>query len=285
MINIPDVSVGIVAVSRDCFPIDLSIQRRKAIVQLCNKKNTQIIEIQTTVENEQDVMKALDELREKEVDALVVYLGNFGPEGPETMLAQEFDGPAIFCAAAEENIEVLSSRRGDAYCGMLNASYNLKLRGVDAYIPEKPVGTAAHIADLTEEFEPIARAIIGVRNLKIITFGPRPYDFLACNAPIAPLFKMGINVQENSELDLFAAYNDHKDDPRISNCGGLIWNRNSERATACPAYCRNWHSMRLRCSTGSPRIRGLPNTSHWPTNAGLLFRSSSGLCRATSIPD
>ena len=34
----------------------------------------------------------LEELKEKEVNALVVFLGNLGPEGPETMLAQEFDG-------------------------------------------------------------------------------------------------------------------------------------------------------------------------------------------------
>ncbi len=70
----------------------------------------------------------------------MVFLGNFGPEGPETLLAQEFGGPVMYIAAAEENISVLSSRRGDAYCGMLNASYNLKLRGVKAYIPEYPVG-------------------------------------------------------------------------------------------------------------------------------------------------
>ena len=47
----------------------------------------------------------------------------------------------MFCAAAEENIAVLADSRGDAYCGMLNASYNLKLRGVKAYIPEYPWGT------------------------------------------------------------------------------------------------------------------------------------------------
>ena len=50
---------------------------------------------------------------------------------------------------------------------------------------------------LIRDFYPIARALLGLRDLKIITFGPRPYDFLACNAPIAPLFKLGINVQEN----------------------------------------------------------------------------------------
>jgi L-fucose isomerase-like protein len=215
MINIPEVKMGIVAVSRDCFPIDLSIERRKAVIEACQRKNIEIVDIETTIENEHDTMRALEELKEKDVNALVVFLGNFGPEGPETMLAQEFDGPSMFCAAAEENIDVLSSRRGDAYCGMLNASYNLKLRRVNSYIPEKPVGTAAHIAGLIQEFLPISRAIIGVKGLKIITFGPRPHDFLACNAPIAPLFKLGINVQENSELDLFAAFNKHKDDSRI----------------------------------------------------------------------
>ena len=50
-------------------------------------------------------MKALAELRANEVNALVVFLGNFGPEGPETMLAEKFGGPVMFCAAAEENIK------------------------------------------------------------------------------------------------------------------------------------------------------------------------------------
>ena len=36
---------------------------------------------------------------------------------------------------------------------------------------------------MIREFIPIARAVIGVKDLKIITFGPRPQDFFACNAP------------------------------------------------------------------------------------------------------
>ncbi|MBE5765976.1 MAG: fucose isomerase [Clostridiales bacterium] len=215
MINLPEVKLGIVAVSRDCFPIDLSQRRRAAVVAAYRAAGNEIVEIETTIENESDTMKALEELRAAEVNALVVYLGNFGPEGPETMLAEKFGGPVMFAAAAEENIAVLSSERGDAYCGMLNASYNLKLRGVNAYIPEYPVGTAADVANMIAEFAPVARAYLGVKDLKIITFGPRPFDFLACNAPIAPLFSLGINVQENSELDLLAAYKAHANDPRI----------------------------------------------------------------------
>ena len=215
MYNIPEVKLGIVAVSRDCFPITLSQRRRAAVVEAYRAQGGQIEEILTTIENEKDTMQALEDLKKADVNALVVFLGNFGPEGPETLLAEKFGGPVMFMAAAEENIPVLSSDRGDAFCGMLNASYNLKLRGVKAYIPEYPVGDAKACADMIADFLPVARALIGVSKLKIITFGPRPYDFLACNAPIAPLFKLGVNVQENSELDLLAAYKAHANDPRI----------------------------------------------------------------------
>jgi L-fucose isomerase-like protein len=105
--------------------------------------------------------------------------------------------------------------RGDAYCGMLNASYNLKLRNIKAYIPEYPVGTAEECATMINEFIPIARAIIGLKDLKIIGFGPRPLNFLACNAPIKQLYNLGVEIEENSELDLYEAFQKHANDPRI----------------------------------------------------------------------
>ena len=218
MINIPEVKVGIVAVSRDCFPESLSVNRRKALVDAYTQKYNaeDIYECPVCiVESEIHMVQALDDLKKAGCNALCVYLGNFGPEIAETLLAKHFDGPKMFCAAAEENTGVLSSSRGDAYCGMLNASYNLKLRGVKAYIPEYPVGTAEECADMIHEFEPIARAVVGLSDLKIISFGPRPLNFLACNAPIQQLYNIGVEIEENSELDLFEAYNKHEGDERI----------------------------------------------------------------------
>ena len=133
----------------------------------------------------------------------------------ETMLAKYFDGPKMFVAAAEESQNDLVQGRGDAYCGMLNASYNLKLRNVGAYIPEYPVGDAEDCADMIHDFLPIARAVEGLANLKIISFGPRPMNFLACNAPIQQLYNLGVEIEENSELDLFEAFNNHAGDQRI----------------------------------------------------------------------
>ncbi len=213
--NIPKVKLGIIAVSRDCFPMSLSERRRHAVVEAYQKKFGDIFECPVTVENEIHMKKALASVNEAGCNALVVYLGNFGPETSETLLAKYFDGPAMYVAAAEESGDDLLDGRGDAYCGMLNASYNLKLREIKAYIPEYPVGTADEVADMIGDFVPVAKTVIGLNNLKIISFGPRPQDFLACNAPIKQLYNLGVEIEENSELDLYAAFNEHANDPRI----------------------------------------------------------------------
>ncbi|MGN0424742.1 MAG: L-fucose/L-arabinose isomerase family protein [Acetatifactor sp.] len=218
MNNLPQVKIGIVGVSRDCFPASLTINRRKALVDAYTKKYgaADIYECPVTIiESEIDMVNALEDIKKAGCNALCVYLGNFGPEISETLLAKHFDGPAMYIAAAEESQNDLVGGRGDAYCGMLNASYNLKLRNVKAYIPEYPVGTAEECADMINEFVPIARAIVGLSDLKIISFGPRPLNFLACNAPIKQLYNLGVEIEENSELDLFEAFNKHANDERI----------------------------------------------------------------------
>ena len=213
MNNIPEVKLGIIAVSRDCFPIALSTQRRKNIVAAYGEG---IYECPITVEHEKDALKAVADVKANGVNTLVVFLGNFGPETPETLLCQHFDGPAMYVAAAEGDGDMINGR-GDAYCGMLNCSYNLGMRHLKAYIPEYPVGTAEEIVDMIHDFEPVARGILGVKNLKVITFGPRPQDFFACNAPIKGLYELGVEIEENSELDLLVSYNAHKGDARIAD--------------------------------------------------------------------
>ncbi|MCR5425479.1 MAG: L-fucose/L-arabinose isomerase family protein [Lachnospiraceae bacterium] len=218
MINLPKVKIGIVAVSRDCFPESLSVNRRKALVKAYADKYdaADIYECPICiVESEIHMVQALEDVKKAGCEALCVYLGNFGPEISETLLAKHFEGPKMFCAAAEESQNDLQDGRGDAYCGMLNASYNLKLRSVKAYIPEYPVGNAEECADMIHEFLPIANAVYGLNNLKIISFGPRPLNFLACNAPIQQLYNLGVEIEENSELDLFESFNKHAGDERI----------------------------------------------------------------------
>ena len=219
MNNVPQIKVGIVAVSRDCFPAELATNRRKVLVEAYKRKYDEgdIYECPVCIiESEIDMVKALEDVKANGCNALCVYLGNFGPEISETLLAKHFDGPKMFIAAAEGDGDLYDGR-GDAFCGMLNASYNLALRNVRAYIPEYPVGTAEECADMIHDFLPVARVAVGLSELKVISFGPRPLNFLACNAPIKQLYNLGVEIEENSELDLFEAYHKHDGDKRIDS--------------------------------------------------------------------
>ena len=104
MNNIPKVKIGIVAVSRDCFPESLSVNRRKALIDAYTRQNmTQehIYECPVCiVESEIHMVQALEDVKAAGCNALVVYLGNFGPEISETLLAKHFDGPSDVCCSS-----------------------------------------------------------------------------------------------------------------------------------------------------------------------------------------
>lgn len=50
--NMPEIKMGIVAVSRDCFPMTLSESRRKAVVASYKEKYGEIYECPIVVESE-----------------------------------------------------------------------------------------------------------------------------------------------------------------------------------------------------------------------------------------
>ena len=232
MINQPKVKLAVVGVSRDCFPATLTKKRVAAVMAEAKKAKLAVVDCPVTIENEIDAMKALEWARKEGVNACCMFLGNFGPEGPTTMFVQKFGGPTMVLAAKEENKAVLKSDRGDALCGVLNFSYNVGLRRLKVYIPEYPVVDAKGAVKELKDFTDIARVVLGIKNLKVFGFGPRPYDFLACNAPIQPLFDLGVNVQENSELDLFEHF--HKMASRKSEIDAIAKDMKKELGSKCP---------------------------------------------------
>ena len=83
MINMPEVKLGIVAVSRDCFPITLSENRRKAVAAAYEGG---LYECPTVVESERDMQKALQELRQRS-DVKWTFIspaGDFQADGART---------------------------------------------------------------------------------------------------------------------------------------------------------------------------------------------------------
>ena len=75
--NKPKVKIGIVAVSRDCFPESLAVNRRKALVAAYTKKYgaDEIYECPICiVESEIHMCQALEDIKKAGCNALCVYL-------------------------------------------------------------------------------------------------------------------------------------------------------------------------------------------------------------------
>ncbi len=88
MMNMPKLKIGIVAVSRDCFPESLSVGRREKLIKAYTEKYgaEEIYECPICiVESEIHMVQALEDIKKEGCNALVVYLGNFGPEIAETL--------------------------------------------------------------------------------------------------------------------------------------------------------------------------------------------------------
>ena len=94
MNNIPEVKLGVVAVSRDCFPITLSQSRRPRCAKPAGRRAWRCYEAQTTVENEQDMLKAVEEVKAAGCNALTVFWATSALRPPRPSSPSILTGPA-----------------------------------------------------------------------------------------------------------------------------------------------------------------------------------------------
>lgn len=220
MKNIPDIKIGLVVGSTDWLPSEIAEQKRKELFDCYSTQygSENIYECPICItDNEISVKRVSKDINKAECDAICLYWANYGPESAGTLFAKEFDGPVMMLAAAEEGQGPYIKNRLDAMSGFVNACYALGLREADVYIPSKPVGTISECAKMINDFKSIARTLIAVKNLKIISFGPRPSSYLASMVPESPLYNLGVELSSYSELELFDSYNKHAGDQRIDS--------------------------------------------------------------------
>lgn len=213
--NTPNVKMALVGVSRDCFQIELCRHRLEELTRECKLLGLDPYVCEQIIESETDAAKAAVMVNDAKANAVTVLFGNFGPEMPTAIFSERVGVPVQLVGSAEESKAVLAEKRGDSFCGLLNAMIAHGFRGLMPFVPERPIGLPKELAKLVLEFVPVARVVLGVKGLKVIAYGPRPQDFYACNAPIKPLYDLGVEVMENSELDLvelFLSMKDHRDE-------------------------------------------------------------------------
>lgn len=237
MKNIPEIKLGIVAGSRDWLPVEIAEQKRKDLIE-CYQSTfgaEEIYECPVSItDNEVSIKRALRDLVKAECNAVCIYYANYGPELTGAVLAKDFDGPVMFVAAAEDGEGPYFRNRRDAYCGFIDACYGLSLQGVKVYIPSNPVGTLDQCVKMINEFIPISRTLIAIQNLKVVAVGPKPAIFVGANAPTHLLYNIGVDVTENSELELYESFKKHEGDKRIEKIVGEMTQELGEKGNKTP---------------------------------------------------
>ena len=203
----PDVKIGFVSASRNCFPRSLSQERSDRILAEVEKRGLSLVVPQGEsfiIESRAHALEAAKQLNAASCDAAVLYLGNFSPEIEDAGFVKAFDGPVAVMAAAEESGASLSDKRGDALCGLLSATLAMKRRGLSerAYLPQNPIVTAESGAREIERFIRVMKVVKGIRGATIGLFGPRPRDFETCNYNLASIASLGVEIEEYSFFNL-----------------------------------------------------------------------------------
>jgi len=203
----PQVKIGLVSASRDCFPRSLSEARTSRLLKEAEKLGLDLIMPKgesAVIESKAHAADAADQLNRAGCHGAVLFLGNFSPEIEDANFIRAFRGPVMIIAAAEESTETLAADRGDALCGLLSAVMAAGKRSLSRriHIPERPVVDAEGGAREIGEFAKIMRVYTGITGATLGLFGPRPRDFETCNYNLASLASIGVEIEEHSFFDL-----------------------------------------------------------------------------------
>jgi L-fucose isomerase-like protein len=203
----PDVRLGFVSASRNCFPRALAAERSERLISLSREAGIELVVPDgecAIIETRTHAADAAAELVAAGVDAAVLFLGNFSPEIEDAAFVKAFPGPVLLIAAAEENAMTLLQKRGDALCGLLSAALAIRKRDVKdrVHIPELPVVSAEDGVAEIQHFEKMVKVVKGARNATLGLFGPRPRDFESCNYNLASIQSIGVEIEELGLFDL-----------------------------------------------------------------------------------
>src|ERR1700719_1400326 len=203
----PEIKLGLVSASRNCFPRALSDERTERLLERCRAAGILPIIPEgdcRIIEAKDHAAEAARQFKQAGCDGVVYYLGNFSPEIEDAYFVKLYDGPVMLLAAAEESGATLLQKRGDALCGLLSAALAVNKRGMAkrVHLPEYPVVSADEAVKEIAHFIKVAKIVKGTRNATLGLFGPRPRDFETCNYNLASVNSIGIEVEELGLFDL-----------------------------------------------------------------------------------
>ena len=99
----PDIKLGLVSASRNCFPRPLSEKRTRELLAACKKVGITPFFPKgkcQVIETKDHAAEAAAQMRAAGCDAAVLYLGNFSPEIEDANFVKAFGGPTMIIASS-----------------------------------------------------------------------------------------------------------------------------------------------------------------------------------------
>ncbi|MBV8278165.1 MAG: fucose isomerase, partial [Verrucomicrobia bacterium] len=97
----PDIKLGLVSASRNCFPRSLSEERTLRLLAGCRQAGIEPFVPQgpsQIIETKDHAVEAARQFKQAGCDAVVYYLGNFSPEIEDAYFIKLFEGPVMMIA-------------------------------------------------------------------------------------------------------------------------------------------------------------------------------------------
>jgi len=199
-----DIKIGFIPANRGFFSKELAAKMREETVKAMEALGITVVvpDVAATkvgcVETREEAEYAAELFRREAVQGLVVGAVNFGEEQGVAWCVKKaaLDVPILIYGCQEEERLTMTTKRRDAFCGLLSIGDVLRQIGAPYTVAQRPICFPSD-ASFTEDldlFVRICRVVDGVRNARYGQIGARPDAFWTCRFGEKQLQRMGPTV-------------------------------------------------------------------------------------------
>jgi len=224
------ITLGFIPANRGFFSAELAAAMRQHTIDAMTRQGVNVVvpgPEQTKVgcvENRQEAELCAELFRRNNVQGIVVGAVNFGDEQAVgwTVRQARLDVPVMIFGCQEEETLTRTTRRRDAFCGLLSIGEALRQIGAKYSIGRRPIcfpSDEAFAQDL-DWFVRVCRVVTGLKNARYGQVGARPEAFWTCRYNEKQLQRMGATTVVIDLSEAIAGANRiPDDDPEVA---GLV---------------------------------------------------------------
>jgi len=228
------VTIGFLPANRGFFSAELAAKMRRETIDAMSRLGVEVVVPGTDqtkvgcVENRQEAEICADLFRRRNVQGIVISAVNFGDEQAAAYCVRQakLDVPVLLVGCQEEETLTPTTRRRDAFCGLLSIGEALRQIGAKYSVAQRPIcfPTDESFAQSLDWFVRVCRVVGGVRNARYGQLGARPDAFWTCRFNEKQLQRLGVTTVVLDLSEAFAgagAIDD--DDPRVQEIVDRIY--------------------------------------------------------------